>query len=184
MPGVFGKIRGVDVVIALFLASVAGIASFAADIFFSPLFSYITSLFVIIALLGLTVHAVEKTGFAALFYAVIGIFTYNSNNFGVIGIEKLASLLIAGILFELTFAALKRSGKSVGLSIIISSAISAASIPAGIALQLSTAIAFGQISMIANLAIFSSLIGLAAAMISSLIWFQLRTTKFLLRLIV
>lgn len=95
--------------------------------------------------------------------------------------NKFIVLLIAGLVFEIVFLLIKAEIKNVPLDIVIGTAISAASIPILIGFLLSPNIFVVMISLVINLMLLSLLIGIAGSIISFIIWYNLRITRFVLR---
>ncbi len=180
----FKRFNLADIATIIVLAVFAWAFSFAANIFLGMQVSYIASLLITTAMMALSVHVVRKAGSVTIFYLFNALLTYNLNDFGVMWQQKIISFLIAGILFEATFLVLKLELKEIQLDIIIGTALSAASIPLTIALQLSLIVTGAMIKDIINLMLLSFFVGIIGSIIAFFIWYKLRATKFMLRRLV
>lgn len=175
------RFKIIDVTAIVVLACLWLLLSFLVSTFFSPQIIYILSLLIATTLMSLAVHLVRKAGTAILFYSFGALLTNTIYDLGATGINKLIVLVIAGIIFELVFLILKIEVKSVQLDIIISTAISAATIPLTTALLISFNTALNMIIPIINMMLLSLLIGLIGAFVSFLLWYNLKTTKTVLK---
>jgi len=177
----FKRFRMLDVIVVIILAGLWLPLSLAINNVFSPQSSYILSLLIGTLLMSLTVHLVRKAGTAILFYAMAALFTYNVSDLGATGINKVMVLVTAGIIFELVYMTFKIEVKNTQTDIIAATAISASTIPITIGLILSYSITLDKITSIVNLVLLSFLVGLAGAVISFLVWYNLRTKKTVLK---
>lgn len=147
----------------------------------SPNMSYIFSLFIAAFLMSFTVNLVRKAGSATLFYLIGGIFTYLINDLGALRSTKLIALLFAGIVFETIFLILKLELKNIPLDIILGSALSAATIPITTGLLLSSTVSYSWLFELLNLSLLSFFIGVIGSVASFILWYNLRTTKIIMK---
>jgi len=176
----FKKFRAEDVIAILIFACIWWVLSFIFNKFLGSQFSYIFSLLLATTLMSFVVHLVRKAGSATLFYLISGFLTYNINNFGAIGLDKIIIFLIAGLIFELFFIIFKLEFKNVQFDIVIATSFSSMSIPVSIGFLISFGTAVHLLGATINLMILSFLIGLIGSIISFLIWSYLRRTKLIL----
>jgi len=177
----FKKFKISDVLIILAFSALLYVLSLVIGRTFSSQGSYILALLITTVLMSFIVHSVRKAGSATLFYFFVGILTFNINNLGVTGLNKLIALLVAGLIFELIFLMFKIEIKNMQIDIIAGTAISTATIPITIGFLLSFNIAINMFVSIINLILLSFLIGIAGSIISFLIWYYLRTRRWILK---
>jgi len=177
----FRKFKILDIAVILAFASLWLLLSWIINKIFGPQPSYILTLLVVTFLMSFTVHLVKKAGSATLFYTIGALLTFNINDLGAIGMNKLVIFAISGILFELIFLILKLELKNIQLDIITSTSISAASVPITTGFLLSFNVALNMMVPLINLILLSFLVGLAGAVMSFMIWYNLKNTKMILK---
>ena len=173
----FRRFRLIDLIVIILFAIFWLVTNLVTSNRVSPQTQYIVSLFFITFFMSCTVYVIRKAGAVTLFYLLCGLFTFSLNNLGTTGLTKLLTLVISGVLFELTFIILKLELKSIPLDVIVGTAVSAASIPISTGLLLSPVMAQTLIISILNLALLSFFIGIVSGLVAFLIWYYLRTTK-------
>ena len=104
--------------------------------------TYVISLLFLTMVMSLIVHFVRKAGTSTLFYFFSALFTYNINNFGIIGSDKLIVFLLAGVLFEILFLIFRLEIRNIQIDIVLGTAFSSMSIPLIIGLLLSFDVIF------------------------------------------
>lgn len=176
----FKRFRMIDIIAIIVLDIVWLLINLIMNKLLGPQSSYILSLFIATILMSFTVHLVRKAGSATLFYFIGALLTYNINDLGITGLNKIIALLITGIVFELIYIIFKLEIKNVQVDIVAATAFSSMIIPIFTAF-LSISIALSMISTLINWALLSFFIGLSGAIISFIIWHNLRTTKLILR---
>jgi len=177
----FKKFRIIDLVIILTLAAIWSLLTLIINKAFDPQYSYILSLLLVTFSMSFIAYLVRKAGSATIFYILCGLFTYNINNFGVVGANKLIIFVISGVVFELFFLIFKLEVKNIQIDVIIGTAISAAVIPVTIVFLLSFDLALSMVQSLVNLILLSFLVGLLGAVISFIIWYNLKTSKLVLK---
>jgi hypothetical protein len=176
----FKKFKRKDIIAILSLAIVyLAIDSLIKN--FTPQTAYILSLLTLTVLMSSIIHLVRKAGSATLFYLISSILTYQSINLGINGINKIIILTFIGILFELIYLILKLEFKNLQLDIILGTAISTMLLPLIISLSFSVYSTFSLFSQLLNLMLLSFFIGALASVISFLLWYELRTKKFIIK---
>ncbi|MFH1377015.1 MAG: hypothetical protein ABIH25_05255 [Candidatus Woesearchaeota archaeon] len=148
---------------------------------FDPQITYIISLIIITLLMSFAVHLVRKAGSATLFYLIGSIITLNVNDIGITGLDKVIVFLFAGIIFELIFLIFKIEIKNIQIDIIAGTAISTAFIPILMVIILSITTALNMSTSAINLILLSFFIGIIGSIISFIIWYNLKTTKLVLK---
>ncbi len=176
----FRRFRIIDVIIIIVLSSIWTLSNILISQRLNPQASFIFSLLVLVLLMSFTIHLIRKAGSATFFYAVAGLMTYSTNDFGVIGLEKVIAFIIAGLIFELVFLLLRLELKSIQIDIIFGSGLSAASIPFFTAFFVSLNSLLTLFNQVLNLMLLAFFVGIAGSVISFLIWYNLRTTKLVL----
>jgi len=178
----FKRFRLIDFLLVVFMAGVWSIFGFAFDSAFSPLVSYIASLAFLIAFVTFTLLLVKKVGTATLLLVIAALFTNGVGDIGPTGIYKIMTFLVAGLVFEAIFLVLKLEYKSVPIDIVASSAIAAAIIPIVVGMLLSLGIAIDQLTTMINLVLLSLFIGILSSLLTYLLWYNVRTIKFIIKL--
>lgn len=177
----FRKFRFIDLLAVLCIAVLWMVLSTALNRFLGPQWSYGFSLLLATLLMSFTVHLVRKAGAATLFYLIGAALTLGVDDIGILGMDKMIVLGIAGIIFEVVYIIFKLEFKSVKLDTILATAISSASIPISMSLLLSLTIALDMLKPAVNLILYSFFIGIIGAVLSFVLWYLLRTTHFVLR---
>lgn len=177
----FKKLKVRDLLIIVILAALWFLVAFLMNSYLDPQLSYILSLLVVTMLMSFCAILIKKAGVATLFYAVGGILTYRINDLGVVGIDKLIVLVVAGIIFEIFFLILKIEVKNLPVDVVIGTALSSATIPLTIGFLISVSAAMNMAASMVNLALLSLLIGVIGSILSFLTWHNARTNKFFLR---
>jgi ABC-type thiamin/hydroxymethylpyrimidine transport system permease subunit len=147
----------------------------------SPQSSYLLSLLMVMFLLSFTVHLIRKAGAATLFCLTGALLTFSFNDLGATGIPKLLVFLMAGIVFELGFLLFKLEFKNVQVDILLGTAFAAASIPFTTGMLLSSGVTLTMLTAMLNLILTSFFVGVIGAILSFLLWYHLRTTKWVLK---
>jgi hypothetical protein len=129
----------------------------------------------------LTTLLIRKAGTAILFFAIVTALTINLASFGVDGLSKIIVMILAGLVFELTFLVLKIEIKNIPLDVIIGAALSTASIPLLTGLVASTEIIQSLMINFLNLIILGFVSGLAGAVLAFLLWWNIRTAKWIMK---
>lgn len=176
----FKKFRIKDTIIIL-LAGIWALSAFLINKYFDPQYSYMFSLLIAIFLMTFTVYLVRKAGSAMLFFVLGSVISYNLNDIGATGFNKLIVFLIAGIIFEVLFLIFKIEIKNIPMDIILGAVFSAASIPITTSLLLSLEVSIKMIYSLGNMVLISMFIAVMGSILSFLLWYKLRTTKFVLR---
>jgi hypothetical protein len=128
-----------------------------------------------------TTLLIRKAGTATLFFAIVTALTLNIASFGVDGVSKIIVMILAGLVFELTFLILKIELKNIPLDVIVGAALSTASIPLLAGLVASTEIVQSLMTNFLNLIILGFVSGLAGSIIAFLLWWNIRTVKWIMK---
>ncbi|HLC65317.1 MAG TPA: hypothetical protein VJI46_04300 [Candidatus Nanoarchaeia archaeon] len=179
--GSFKRFRVLDLIVILISAGLFWLVSFAATSAFAPQTSYIASLLAASILVGLTANIIGKTGSAILFYLAVSLLAFRINDIGATGIDKVITLFIAGMVFEIIFLIFKVEIGGIQLDIIAATALSVASIPITASLLLSVAVTASNIYTVTNLVLLAFFMGVLGAVASSLIWSRIKHSRFLLK---
>jgi hypothetical protein len=164
------------------IAILAGILSGAMYLLDKLAFSNaIAPLLVLGFFVTFTTLLVRKAGTATLFYAFVTALTLNIASFGVTGLSKIIVMILAGLMFEITFLSLKIEVKNMPLDVIMGSALSTASIPLLAGLIASTAIVSNLMINYLNLIILGFVSGLAGSILAFLLWWNIRTIKWIMK---
>ena len=177
----FKRFKLRDIITILVLAAIWLLISTIIDKLLHPQLTYIISLLIATIFMSFTVHLIRKAGSATIFYGIGGLLTQQLPNLGPLGMQKIYTLILAGIIFEIVFVIFKLEIESIQLDILLGTAISSATIPFTTALLLSTSVASTMLTALINMALVSFLVGIIGAVISFLIWYQLKTSKFVLQ---
>lgn len=174
------KFTNRDFVIILILAVLwAAIAYLMENIF--TFRSYSVSLLIAVTLMSFGVHLIKKIGVATAIYAIGAILTLGIGDIAVSGINKLITLLIAGVIFDISLLILKKDGVHTDMDVIVCAAISSAAIPIIGILLLSFEILTTMGTSIANVVLLSLLVGIVGSTLSYIVWHFFRTTGTSLR---
>ena len=177
----FRKYKIKDLIAIFILVGIWALFSSIGEKYFGGEYAYYFSLLLASIMVSLGILLMRKFGAAVLIYLMGGIFGYAIPELGVVGLEKIYVLLIAGIIFELAFLILRIELKDIQIDIALGSALSAASIPLSTSILLSWKIALSMLTSMINLVLASFFIGLMGAVISFMLWSKLRNKKFILR---
>jgi len=178
----FQKIRVKELIFIASLAVITALLLFISSFIFNPPLLFIVSLSILALGMNFLVYLIKKTGIATLFYLFTSIFTFYLQDIGVISWEKIITFLLAGILFEVVFLILKLEIHSLPLDMIIGTSISTASVPLIGAFLLSAGLASSFPLALINLIILAFAVGLGASVITFIIWYNVRNTKFIIKL--
>tara|TARA_Y100000034_G_scaffold115205_1_gene152143 strand:+ start:11098 stop:11448 length:351 start_codon:yes stop_codon:yes gene_type:complete len=107
--------------------------------------------------------------------------SYGVNDFGITGFNKIAVLVIAGVIFELVFLIFKLEIKNVQIDVVLGGGVSAASIPLLMGIVLSSGVVFNMILAMINLILLSFFVGIIGSVLSFLLWYKLKTSKMVLK---
>ena len=177
-PETFRKFRKIDfiaiIIMALLWAFVTWLINILDNQFTFFIFLFITTMF-----MTLTALLIRKFFAVTLFYLIGAIITIPINNFGGLGIYKVPILLIAGIIFELFFLLLKIKIKNIPLDIILGAAFSNFSIPFSMLLFVTATKEL--MPFVWNFALMAFIIGVMAAIVTFLIWYNIKGLKFIIR---
>jgi len=128
-----------------------------------------------------TTLLVRKAGTATLFYAIVTALTLNIASFGTTGLSKIIVMILAGLVFEITFLILKIELKNIPLDVIVGTALSTASIPLLTGVVASTEIVRSLMTNFMNLVLLGFIVGLAGAVLAFLLWWNIRTAKWIMK---
>tara|TARA_B100000315_G_C14537095_1_gene569014 strand:- start:107 stop:673 length:567 start_codon:yes stop_codon:yes gene_type:complete len=143
--------------------------------------SYIFSLVIGTLLMSLAVQLTKRFGTALLFYGISALLMQSINDIGTTGLNKFIILVFTGLLFEIVFLMLKLEVKDIQLDILIGTAISTATIPLTTGILLSFNVAQNMINSLLNMMLLSFFIGIVGAVLSFMVWYHFRKTKFVLK---
>ncbi len=139
-------------------------------------------LFSFVFLHQITFYFTKKIGVSTLFFLLTGITTFTLPFFSLFGSIKLVVLFCMGLLFEILYLFISYYLKQEYLSSIISITLVFAALPVVATLFTSPALLLTFFSSILNVQIIYALIALVAGFASYLLWFQLKQTKFFIKL--
>jgi hypothetical protein len=174
----FKKFRIIDLLAIILLASLSYAFDKITSLIPSLQWSFIISTLATTVLMTFTVLLLKKAGSATMFYTIRALLTYKLEG---LGMNTFLILITAGIIFELSFLLLKLEVKNVPVDVIICATISNATIPVTTGLLLSTNVMTVMLYDLINLTLLYSLIGIAGAVTSFLIWHNLRLTKMVMK---
>lgn len=141
--------------------------------------AFMLSLFITTVFMTFTAFLIRKLFAVTLFYLIGAIITIPINNLGGLGFYKIPILVIAGIVFELFFLLLRIKIKNIPLDVILGAAFSNASIPWTILLLVQTS--KGLLPYALNFSLSAFLIGIIGAIISFLIWYNIKSYKTIIK---
>lgn len=152
--------------------------------FVTRLLSGTTELMVNMFILGLAlsflVLITRKSGAAVSFYmltAVLLSFTRPRS----LGLDIFLIFLISAVVFELAFLVVKYELKSIPFDVVIATAFSVATVPLATGLVLSYSILSELLLSALNLFLLGFFLGMAGAIVSFLIWYEIRNHRFFVR---
>jgi len=177
----FTRFRRFDLLAILILALTAGVLSLITNNTMEPQYAFIVSLLIITTFMSFTVYLVRRAGTAILFFAIVALLSYPITNLGISIANKVLVLIITGVLFELFFLLFTHVVRHTQINIILSTAISTASIPITTLILMSYHIPVDIIPIVLNLVLIAFFVGIAGSVISFLIWYHLKETKQVLK---
>jgi len=137
--------------------------------------TFMLSLLVTTLFMTFTALLIRKFLAVTLFYLLGALITIPFNNLGGLGLYKIPILLMAGVIFELFFLLMRIEIKNIPLDVVLGAGFSNASIPWTIFLftQSST----NLMPYLINFSLSAFLVGIIGALISFLIWFNIKGNK-------
>jgi len=176
------KIKTKEFILIVVVAVVISALLYLNNFFFGDHFVYIISLALIVLGMNFIVYTIRKSGVATLFYLLTALFTFFIAEVGIFGWKKIMVFFIAGVIFELIFLILKIELHNLTLDVIIGTSFSMVSIPLTTAFLLSSGLASSFPLVLINWLVLTFVVGLVAAVITSLIWHEIKQTKPILKL--
>ena len=155
---------------------------YVAQALVSPSVMYYLFLALFVIALNGTVYVLKKSGVAALFSFLLGLFTLNVDDVGIFGWKKIAVFFVAALVFEAVFLILKLRLKSVPIDMVLGSSFFMAALPLVTAFFLSPSIVFSFPVALLNLVLLSFVVGLIASFVAFVLWHFISGTKFIIRL--
>ncbi|MHA1865483.1 MAG: ECF transporter S component [Candidatus Heimdallarchaeaceae archaeon] len=177
----FRKFKIKDVLMIVSFALIWSLSSYLYNNLFLPQNSYIFSLVLASSFIVFLVLLIRKVGTATLFYVMIGVMTFFMDDLGPKGLNKIIVLFLAGIIFEIFFLIFKLEIHNIPIDIILGIIFSLSTIPLTTILLISTSVTQNQLVQILNMIIISFSAGILGSLISLILWFKLKTTKFILK---
>lgn len=177
----FRKYKVKDIIAIFILVGIWALFSSVGEKYLNGEYAYLFSLLLVSIMVSFGTLLIRKAGAAIFIYLLGGILGYAIPELGVIGLEKIYVLLIAGIIFELAFLILRIELKDIQINIALGSALSAASIPLSTSILLSWKVTLSMLTSAINLVLASFFVGLMGAVISFTLWSKLRNKKFILK---
>ena len=175
----FKKFRLIDIAAIFILSVVWYLISLAVNLIPDP--SQVLPPLAMVIFMTFVVFLIGKAGSAVLFYFFIALISFHVPLLGIMGVNKLITLVVAGIVFELVFLILKIELKNIPLDVVIGAAFSNAVIPIVASLLVSFVVVRQLLFDFLNLVLLYFIIGIAGSVISFLIWYRLKTTKMMIR---
>ena len=163
-----GYIFSILLVIPLALISI--LSSFSLN----PTTLLIVSLTLFCLGLNVLIRIVNKLGSSLLFFLTYSILTFNISDFGIIGLKKTLTFIIAGLIFELIIVLLK---KKIELKVFIGTIISVTSLPLISALLISSSLALTLPEGLIDLILISFITSLITTSVYTLIWHFIKVKK-------
>ena len=174
----FRKWRLVDF-IAIIIISIIWAVSTSLLIAFPFKTSFFMILLITSILASFVALFVRRMGSITTFFALAGLLTFWSNNFGV-GWEKVIILVVAGLIFEISFLLIKLKIKSVSIDVVLGAAFSNLAIPILILVFIETK-ALELLQYAFNFAATAFIIGIMGAVIAYMVWFELKRLRWVVK---
>jgi hypothetical protein len=175
-------IRIKEAVLVVVVAIKISLLLWAAETWMDPSLAFIVSLALLVFGMNLVLYITKKSLVSVLFFVLVALLTFNVNDVGVTGIQKVMVFGLAALIFEMTFLYLKMHMHSVPVDMIVGSSLATAAIPLFTAFALAPALAKSFPLSLFNLILIGFSAGLLASVLTFILWHYIHETKFILKL--
>ena len=173
------RISAKEYIFSILLVIPFALISILSSFFLSPTILLIVSLTLFCLGLNFLIRIVNKIGSSLLFFLTYSILTFNAPDFGIIGLKKILTFVIAGFVFELIIILLK---KRIELKVFIGTIVSITSLPLISALLISSSLALTLPEGLINLILIYLITSLIITLIYAVIWHFIKVRKPIIKL--
>lgn len=173
----FKKIKATELIFLLIVSIISSGLIFLANFIFPESIILISSVIFMVIGMNVLVYITKKFRIATLFFCFHRNINFPPKWHRSKWLEKIFTFLFAGLIFEVVFLILKLKLHCLPLNLIISTNISATSIPLITAFLISSSLASSFPTALINLMLLGFTAGLGSSIIVFLLWYNLEKTK-------